>query len=506
MPDVVRHPVLLWIPAFAGMTVLAYMVAGVIATRDSIFIGILLTIGVVVVSPFADDPDRLGEASQLQAERGKTLFLHTKQEKEARMEATRNLLEVKLKEFDPEVDTLIRDEMRRNEETINLIASENYPPKSSMKAISSMLSGIYSEGYPGERYYRGLEIIDKIESLAITRAKEVFKAEHANVQALSGSGANIAAYLSLLQIGDRILSMDLDAGGHLSHGAKVSIVSKLFDVHRYGVDEQTGLMDYDKIRAMALELKPKLIVCGASAYPRIIDFARFGQIAKEAGAYLLADMAHIAGMVATGDHPSPVPHCDIVTTTTHKTLRMTRGALILCKQEHAAKVNRAVFPLMQGGPHQANIAAIAVGLKHLTTPEYKAYIQQVLANAKLLASELQALGFRIASGGTENHLMLVDLYPQGIDGDRASIILEEAGIIVNKNRVAGDKGTPKKPYGIRLGTPAMTSRRMGLPEVRQIARWITTVILHPEDEAVRKLVKAEVADLCKKFPIYKPTF
>ena len=308
------------------------------------------------------------------------------------MDATRNLLEVKLEEFDPEIDTLIRDEMQRNEETINLIASENYPPKSAMKAIGSMLSGIYSEGYPGERYYRGLENIDKIESLARNRAKEVFGAEHANVQAHSGSGANIAAYLSLLQIGDRILSMDLDAGGHLSHGAKVSIVSKLFDIHQYGVDPETGLMDYDQIRAMALELKPKLIVCGASAYPRIIDFARFGAIAKEAGAYLLADMAHIAGMVATGDHPSPVPHCDIVTTTTHKTLRMTRGSLILCKQEHAAKVDRAVFPLMQGGPHQANIAAIAVGLKHLTTPEYKAYIKQVLANAKLLASELQALG------------------------------------------------------------------------------------------------------------------
>ena len=422
------------------------------------------------------------------------------------MEATRNLLEVKLQEFDPEVDTLIRDEMRRNEETINLIASENYPPKSAMKAIGSMLSGIYSEGYPGERYYRGLENIDKLESLALKRAKEVFGAEHANVQALSGSGANIAAYLSLLQIGDRILSMDIDAGGHLSHGAKVSIVSKMFQVVQYGVDPETGLLDYDKIRAMALELKPKLIVCGASAYPRIIDFARFGAIAKEAGAYLLADMAHIAGMVATGDHPSPVPHCDIVTTTTHKTLRMTRGALILCKKEHAAKVDKAVFPLMQGGPHQANIAAIAVGLKHLTTPEYKDYIRKVLENARLLASELQTLGFKIASGGTENHLMLVDLYPQGIDGDRASILLEESGIIVNKNKVPGDKGTAKKPYGIRLGSPAMTTRGMGLDEIRRIARWIAEVILHPDDEALRRKVKGEVADLCHRFPIYKPTF
>jgi glycine hydroxymethyltransferase len=421
------------------------------------------------------------------------------------MEA-RNLLEVRLREFDAEINNLIRDEMQRNEETINLIASENYPPKSAMKAISSMLSGIYSEGYPGERYYRGLENIDKIESLALRRAREVFRAEHANVQALSGSGANIAAYLALLRIGDRILSMDIDAGGHLSHGARVSIVSKMFDVHQYGVDPQTGLLDYDQIRTMALELKPKLIVCGASAYPRIIDFARFGAIAKEAGAYLLADMAHIAGLVATGDHPSPVPHCDIVTTTTHKTLRMTRGALILCRKEHAAKVDRAVFPLMQGGPHQANIAAIAVGLKHLTTPEYRDYIRRVIENARLLASELQALGFKIASGGTENHLMLLDLSPQGIDGDRVSILLEEANLVVNKNRVPGDKGTAKKPYGIRLGSPAMTTRGMGLPEVRLIARWIADVILNPDDGAVRKRVKAEVIELCRRFPIYLPTF
>ncbi len=422
------------------------------------------------------------------------------------MEATRNLLEVKLQEFDSEVDALIREEMRRNEETINLIASENYPPKSSMKAISSMLSGIYSEGYPGERYYRGLENIDKLESLAVKRAKEVFGAEHANVQALSGSSSNLAAYLAMLQIGDPILSMDIDSGGHLSHGAKVNIVSKLFRVHHYGVDEKTGLLDYDAIRAMALEVKPRLIVCGASAYPRIIDFARFGAIAKEAGAYLLADMAHIAGMVATGDHPSPVPHSDIVTTTTHKTLRMTRGALILCRQEHAARVDRAVFPVLQGGPHQANIAAIAVGLKHVTTPEYRKYIHQLLENARLLAAELQDLGFKIVSGGTDNHLMLLDLYPLGIDGDRASIILEEANIIVNKNKVPGDKGTARKPFGIRLGSPAVTTRGMGQAEIRQIARWIAEVILNPDDAALRLRVRNDVTDLCRRFPIYKLTF
>lgn len=422
------------------------------------------------------------------------------------MEKARNLLEVKLAAFDPEVDALIREEMRRNEETINLIASENYPPKSSMKAISSMLSGIYSEGYPGERYYRGLENIDKLESLAVQRAKAVFGADHANVQALSGSGANIAAYLALLQIGDPILSMDIDAGGHLSHGAKVNIVARLFAVHQYGVDQATGLLDYDKIRAMALEIRPKLIVCGASAYPRTIDFARFGAIAKEAGAFLLADMAHIAGLVATGDHPSPVPHCDIVTTTTHKTLRMTRGALILCKQEHAAKVDRAVFPVLQGGPHQANIAAIAVGLKHLTTPEYGDYIRRLLENARLLAAELMALGFTVVSGGTDNHLLLLDLTAEGIDGDRASILLEEAGIIVNKNKVPGDRGTAKKPLGIRLGSPAVTTRGMGAEEIRRIARWVAELLRQPDDAALRRRIKGEVAELCRRFPIYQPTF
>ena len=422
------------------------------------------------------------------------------------METTRNLLEVKLREFDPEVDALIREEMQRNEETINLIASENYPPKCSMKAISFMLSGIYSEGYPGERYYRGLENIDKIESLAVARAKAVFGAEHANVQALSGSSSNIAAYLALLQLGDTILSMDIDAGGHLSHGAKANIVAKLFKVHQYGVDAKTGLLDYDAIRAMALQIRPKLIVCGASAYPRTIDFSRFGAIAKEAGAFLLADMAHIAGLVATGHHPSPVPHCDIVTTTTHKTLRMTRGALILCRREHAAKVDRAIFPVLQGGPHQANIAAIAVGLKHLMTPEYADYVRRLLENASLLAAELMGLGFDVVSGGTDNHLLLLDLTAAGIDGDRASILLEEAGIIVNKNKVPGDKGTAKKPFGIRLGSPAVTTRGMGPEEVRRIARWVADVIRHPQDSTLRQRIKSEVASLCRDFPIYRQTF
>ena len=417
-----------------------------------------------------------------------------------------NLLEEKLSQFDPAVDGIIRDEMRRNEETINLIASENYPPKSLMKAISSMLSGIYSEGYPGERWYRGLENIDRLESLAIGRAKAVFGAEHANVQALSGSAANIAAYLSLLKLGDRILSMEIDAGGHLSHGARASVVSRMFDVVQYGVDPQTGLLDYEAIRRQALETRPRLIVCGASAYPRTIDFARFRQIAREAGAFLMADISHIAGMVVAGEHPTPVPHCDIVTTTTHKTLRMTRGAIILCKAEHADQVDRAVFPMLQGGPHQANISAIAVGLKHLGTPEYRQYIREVVQNAKTLSESLREQGAEIVTGGTDNHLLLLDLAKWSIDGETASVLLEEAHLIVNKNKIPGDRGTAKKPSGIRLGTPAMTSRGMGEEEARLIARWVVEVVTHPEEQTLRNKVKEDVIALCRRFPIYRMTF
>ena len=417
-----------------------------------------------------------------------------------------NLLEEKLAQFDPTVDGIIRDEMRRNEETINLIASENYPPKSLMKAISSMLSGIYSEGYPGERWYRGLENIDRLESLAIGRAKAVFGAEHANVQALSGSAANIAAYLSLLKLGDRILSMEIDAGGHLSHGARANVVSRMFDVVQYGVDPQTGLLDYEAIRRQALETRPRLIVCGASAYPRTIDFARFGQIAREAGAFLMADISHIAGLVVAGEHPTPVPHCDIVTTTTHKTLRMTRGAIILCKAEHADQVDRAVFPTLQGGPHQTNISAIAVGLKHLETPEYRQYIREVVQNAKTLSESLIEKGAEIVTGGTDNHLLLLNLAKWNIDGETASVLLEEAHLIVNKNKIPGDHGTAKKPSGIRLGTPAMTSRGMGEEEARLIARWVVEVVTHPEEPALRKRVKEEVIALCRRFPIYRLTF
>jgi glycine hydroxymethyltransferase len=417
-----------------------------------------------------------------------------------------NLLEAKLRDFDPEMDSLIRVEMKRNEETLNLIASENYPPKSSMKALSSMLSGIYSEGYPGERWYRGLENIDRIESLAIARAKDVFGAEHANVQALSGSNANIAAYLALLKFGDRILSMDIDSGGHLSHGTRMSVVSKMFEVSQYGVDPATGLLDYGEIRRLALEKKPKLIICGASAYPRTIDFRRFREIADEAGAFLLADISHIAGLVVGGMHPSPVPHCDIVTTTTHKTLRMTRGAIILCRRQHAEKVDRAVFPTLQGGPHQTNISAIAVGLKHLKTPEYHDYARRVVENAAALAAALRELGLVLVSGGTDNHLMLVDLSDRKLDGDAASIALEKAGIVVNKNRVPRDLGTPRKPSGIRLGTPAVTTRGMGTGEMKTIAKWVADALSRPADEDALRGISEEVRALCARFPIYRMTF
>jgi glycine hydroxymethyltransferase len=280
----------------------------------------------------------------------------------------------------------------------------------------------------------------------------------------------------------------------------------MFDIVQYGVDPQTGLLDYEAIRRQALETKPRLIVCGASAYPRIIDFERFGQIAREAGALLMADISHIAGMVVTGEHPSPVPHCDIVTTTTHKTLRMTRGALILCRAKHADKVDRAVFPMLQGGPHQANISAIAVGLKHLGTPEYHQYIREVLRNAKALSESLREQGAEIVTGGTDNHLLLMNLAKWNIDGETASVLLEEANLVVNKNKIPGDLGTAKKPSGIRLGTPAMTTRGMGPDEVRLIARWVVEVVAHPQDEALRKRVKEEVIALCSRFPIYRMTY
>ncbi len=420
--------------------------------------------------------------------------------------APEDQLEIRLPEADRDVYDLIVAEIRRNEETINLIASENYPPKACMKALSSLLSGIYSEGYPGKRYYKGLENVDKIESIAIERAKQVFGAEHANVQALSGANANLAAYLALLEPGDRILSMDLDSGGHLSHGASVSCVSKIYDAYHYEVALPSGLLDYDAIESLAKELRPKLIVAGASAYPRSIDFSRFRTIADQVGAYLMADISHIAGLVAAGRHPSPVPHCDLVTTTTHKTLRMTRGALILTKKALAKKIDRAVFPRLQGGPHQANIAAIAVGLHLVSQPEFVSYIDRVVDNAATLARALMDKGLTLFTQGTDNHLMLVDLQDMGLDGETAATALEEAHIVVNKNKIPGGKGSALRPMGIRLGTPAVSTRGMGAKDMLRIADWVTQILRDPTNEPTKEAVKQEVLACCQNFPIYDQTY
>ena len=415
-------------------------------------------------------------------------------------------LERKLREADPEIHGLILKEMRRNEWTLNLIASENYPPKACMKALSSMLSGIYSEGYPGRRYYKGLENIDAIERIAIERAKALFGAEHANVQALSGANANLAAYLALLEPGDRILSMSLESGGHLSHGAPVSCVSNIYEVHHYQVSLPSGYLDYDEVEARARQVRPKLIVAGASAYPRIIDFARFREIADKVGARLMADISHIAGLVVGGQHPSPVPYCDVVTMTTHKTLRMTRGAIILSSRKLAKKVDRAVFPRLQGGPHQANIAAIAVGLKLASEPEFRDYAARVVENAKVLARSLTDRDLRLFTGGTDNHLMLVDLQDLDLDGETAASALEEAHLVVNKNKIPGGRGTALRPMGIRLGTPAVTTRGMGPSEMERIGAWIERVLRAPRDDRVKAEVREEVLSCCKDFPIYEPTF
>jgi len=425
-----------------------------------------------------------------------------------------NLREAKLKDFDPEVWEIIENQMHDDETTIDLIASDNFFPKADYKAQGAPMSGRYSEGYPGARFYRGQKNVDELERLAIERAKEVFGAEHANVQPYSGSIANIAALRALAMPGETILGMSLDAGGHLSHGSIVHITGDIYEAEHYGVNSD-GWLDYDAIRKMALEVRPRVIICGASAYPRMIDFSKFGKIADEAKAYLVADIAHIAGLVAAGIHPSPIPYCDVVTTTTHKTLRAMRGAMILCKKEDrlrpgskktlADRIDSAVFPGIQGGPIVPTIAAIAVGLKQCMTDEYREYERQIVANSKALAAGLMEHSFNLITGGTDNHLMLVDLRDKGVDGDYASAILEEAGIISNKNKIAGDKSA-KRPSGIRFGTPAATTRGMKEKEMGTIADWIHHILLHPQNVTLRKDIREEVRQLCLKFPIYVRTY
>ena len=401
---------------------------------------------------------------------------------------------------DPEVAAAMELELGRQRDHIELIASENFVSPAVMAAMGSHLTNKYAEGYPGKRYYGGCQYVDIVENLARDRACELFGAEHANVQPHSGAQANIAVYFGLLKPGDTILGMNLSHGGHLTHGSPVNLSGKYFNILPYGVSEQDERIDYDEVRRLALEYKPQMLLAGASAYPRTIDFARLGEIAKEAGCLFMVDMAHIAGLVAAGLHPNPVPYADIVTTTTHKTLRGPRGGLILCKKEYAKKIDSAVFPGTQGGPLMHVIAAKAVCLKEAMTDEFKAYQQQIVKNAAAMAEELTAQGLRLVSGGTDNHLMLVDLSALDVTGKDLEKRLDAAHITVNKNTIPFETKSPFVTSGIRIGTPAATSRGMKEPEMVQIAKWIAK--LAKEGDSAVEEVKLGVLDLCARFPLY----
>ncbi len=402
---------------------------------------------------------------------------------------------------DKAVYDAIQLENKRQRQNIELIASENFTSPAVMEAQGSLLTNKYAEGYPGRRWYGGCDHVDVIEQIAIDRAKELFGAEAANVQPHSGSQANTAVYFSVLQPGDKILTMDLAHGGHLTHGHKANFSGKFYDVTHYGVSEEDERIDYDALEAVATELKPALITTGASAYPREIDFERMGQIAKKVGAYLFVDMAHIAGLVAAGVHPNPVPHADFVTSTTHKSLRGPRGGIILCKEEHAKKINSTVFPGIQGGPLMHVIAAKAVCFGEALKPEFIDYSKQVVKNAQAMADRLIEHGYRVVSGGTDNHLLLVDLRPAGIDGGIASHALDEAGITINKNSIPFDTASPFKPSGIRIGTPAVTSRGMKEKDIIQVADYIHQALQAHEDEAKLHEIREEVYSFNKAFPL-----
>lgn len=409
-----------------------------------------------------------------------------------------------LNTVDPEVSKAIDQELNRQRNKLELIASENIVSKAVMAAQGSVLTNKYAEGYPGKRYYGGCEYVDVVEQLAIDRAKELFGAGYANVQPHSGAQANMAVFFALLTPGDTVMGMNLTDGGHLTHGSPVNMSGKYFKIVPYGVSEKTEMLDYDEIQRIANECKPKLIVAGASAYARTIDFQRMAEIAHSVGAYLMVDMAHIAGLVAAGLHPSPVPYADVVTTTTHKTLRGPRGGLILCKDEEFGKqFNKAIFPGIQGGPLMHVIAAKAVALKEALSPEFKAYAQQIVKNAKVLADALQADGFRIVSGGTDNHLMLVDLTSKNITGKLAQNLLDEVGITANKNTIPFEKLSPFVTSGIRLGSPALTTRGFKEEDMVEVANIIALVLDNPEDEGARKEASQRVAALCAKYPLYE---
>ena len=409
-----------------------------------------------------------------------------------------------LKTVDPEIQKAIDQELSRQREKLEMIASENIVSTAVMQAQGSILTNKYAEGYPGKRYYGGCEYVDVVEQLAIDRAKKLFGAEYANVQPHSGAQANTAVYFALLQPGDTILGMNLTDGGHLTHGSSVNISGKYFKIIPYGVDKETECIDYDELERLAKEHQPKLIVGGASAYSRVIDFERMAQIAKSVGAYFMVDMAHIAGLVAAGLHPSPVPYADVVTTTTHKTLRGPRGGLILCRDaEFGKQFNKAIFPGIQGGPLMHVVAAKAVAFKEALSDEFKVYQQQVLDNAKALADELVKKGFRIVSGGTDNHLMLVDLRSKNITGKEAQFLLDEIGITANRNTIPFEPLSPFVTSGIRLGTPALTTRGLKEEDIREVADIIADVIENREDSAVIEAAKAKVQAICKKFPLYE---
>src|SRR5262245_29065630 len=407
-----------------------------------------------------------------------------------------------LAESDPEIATAIDNEVQRQHEGLELIASENFVSEAVLEAAGSVFTNKYAEGYPGKRYYGGCEFSDVIENLARDRAKQLFGAEHANLQPHAGSQANMAAYAAVIQPGDKVLGLNLAHGGHLTHGHHLNFSGKTYRVVPYGVTKEAETIDYDDLEKLAERERPKLIIGGGSAYPRIIDFARMRQIADKVGALYLVDMAHFAGLVAGGVHPSPVPHAHIVTSTTHKTLRGPRAGLILSKQEFAAAIDKTVFPGMQGGPLVHIIAAKAVCFREALQPEFRDYARQIVANAKVLAETLAAEGFRIISGGTDTHLMLVDVFSKGMLGSEAEKALGEAGITVNKNAIPFDTNPPMKPSGIRIGSPALTTRGMKEAEMRQVGRWIAEALNNRNDAGILKRIRAQVLELAEGFPLY----
>ena len=411
-------------------------------------------------------------------------------------------LEKSLALVDPQVAEAIDQETRRQANQLELIASENFVSEAVLEATGSVFTNKYAEGYPGRRYYGGCEFTDVVEQLAIDRAKQLFGAEHANVQPHSGTQANVAVYMTVLKPGETILGMNLSHGGHLTHGHPLNFSGRMYRIVPYGVRKDTETIDYDALAELARQNKPRLIVAGASAYPREIDFKRIGEIGRDSGALVMADMAHLAGLVAVGEHPNPVPHCDFVTTTTHKTLRGPRGGIILCRQAFAKNLNRLLFPGTQGGPLVHVVAAKAVCLQEALQPDFKRYIQQVKRNAAALASSILESGYRLVSGGTDNHLILVDVFSKGITGKQAELALDRAGITVNKNTIPFDPHPPLVTSGIRLGTPALTSRGMGEPEMRLIGQWIGEVLDQVENVEVQKKVRSRVRELSERFPLY----